>query len=119
MKGGKSIIIIDGIGLKGEKATVCHEQNNVNDYEIAVQIEFDWGILLDQDSLPVGELKILQRDLVFWDYPDEDDDWNCSFNNLSQLKSMPNSRNWLLDGLNSLKPVEQKTVRGCLLKVKQ
>jgi hypothetical protein len=58
-------IIMDGGDLEGEVATVYHGQDNTNDDEIAVKIEFDYDTSLDQDSLPVDELQILRRDSEF------------------------------------------------------
>ncbi len=105
--GGESVTIIEALGIEGERAIVCHDQEGATNYEVIVEIEkpFDW-IESDQGfQVDKTKLKMNRRDLAVWDYPDEYFDWDNSWsstNEIPQLKSVPDSRSRLFETLNSI-----------------
>ncbi len=113
---GENVLVI-GKEYEGESATVSIEQSEVNFDEIMIDVNFEYGSSLEDSTLT---LRMKRSDLAIWDYPTMDDgDWGMGSFDTDTTRSVPESRNNLLNLLGSLKTSDDAKVNKTAPKMKK
>lgn len=97
-----SVTIING-DLEGNVGFVSDNQNDVGFDEVAIDLDMEYGLALGTPKL---RLTLKRSDLAIFDYPSIDEDWG-SYSDYTVEKTVIDSRNSLLNTLNSLKTEEK------------
>ena len=107
MRAGDQVVVLSRGDYEGETALVSDDQSGAEFDEVSVDLEHEFGLSLSGSEVTVN---MKRSDLAVWDYPSLDDDWGSPFSEPRQSRSVPDSRNNLLDVLGSLKKETKKTV---------
>ncbi len=113
---GESVLVI-GNEYEGESATVSIDQSEADFDEIMIDVNFEYASSLDDSKL---SLRMKRNNLAVWDYPSMDDgDWGMSSFDTDTTRSVPESRNNLLNLLGSLKPSDDNKMDKTAPKMKK
>jgi len=115
LKGGESVIIVNGGNFDGETATVSFDQGEASYDEVIVELHCEELLNLCPTSSKESIL-LKRKDIAVWDYPDDDDDWH-SDDDFRNYGSLQDERNRLFDKIKSLKSTDKEG--GSLPKSKQ
>lgn len=106
MNTGDRVVVVAKGDFEGETTFVAEDQTEAAFDELVLNLEFDGGMSLHASSIT---LKMKRSDLATWNYPSIDEDWDSfSQSNSQQSRSIPDSRNRLLNVLSTLKTSEPK-----------
>ena len=97
-----SVTIING-DFEGDVGFVSDNQNDVGFDEVAIDLDMEYGLALGTPKL---RLTLKRSDLAIFYYPSMDEDWG-SYSDYTVEKTVIDSRNSLLNTLNSLKTEEK------------
>ena len=107
IRAGDQVIVLSRGDNGSESALVSNDQSGAEFDEVSVDLEFEFGISLSGSKITMN---VKRSDLAVWDYPSLDDDWGSTFPEPKQSRTVPDSRNNLLDVLGSLKEEKKKIV---------
>ncbi len=105
LKGGESVIIVDGGDFDGETAIVSSDQGAAGHDELIVELHFD-GMRSFYPPSPRESIKLKRKDIAIWDYPDEEDFWDSDGGfgtNTEFYGTVQDARSRLFEKINSLK----------------